>query len=259
MGRCGTRLAAKVRPLRTLSALCGATSRHLEHLLEHHERLPRRGDLLLPRALGLARLGQPHDGTPTAAGALGVRVPSAERAAERRVRAITAPVPDVVDQAMTVEAMAAGLEHCRAGERRLAAAHGAPIRGEAARHPFAWARTCQPVVRRVGRLKRMAVFSPRVWQREALKADSADLDALASRGWHGKTMESAAVHSEGGLVHGRPGWTGITALRRRTVFHGLQIRPTPGLQAGGDIYISDGPACTGRHAQTCDSRQAGRV
>ena len=75
------------------------------------------------------------------------------------------------------------------GERRLAAAHGAPIRGEAARHPFAWARTCQPVVRRVGRLKRVAVFSPRVWQREALKANRADLDALASRGWHGTTME----------------------------------------------------------------------
>ena len=56
-------------------------------------------------------------------------------------------------------------------------AHGPPTRGEA--------RTCQPVVRRVGRVKCVAVFSARVWEREAFKADRADLDALASRGWHG--------------------------------------------------------------------------
>eukprot|EP00964_Phaeocystis_antarctica_P160380 scaffold131927_cov36-Phaeocystis_antarctica.AAC.1 len=48
------------------------------------------------------------------------------------------------------------------------------------------ARTCQPVVRRAGRVKRVAVFSTRVWEREAFKADRADLDALASRGWHGE-------------------------------------------------------------------------
>ena len=76
-----------------------------------------------------------------------------------------------------MEGVAARLEHCRAGERRLAVAHGPPTRGEA--------RTCQPVVRRVGRVKCVAVFSARVWEREAFKADRADLDALASRGWHG--------------------------------------------------------------------------
>ena len=113
------------------------TSRNLEHLLEHHQRLPRRRNLLLSRALGLARLGQPHDGTPAAASALGVRVTSTERAAQRRVRAVSAPMPDVVDEAVTVEAVPARLEHCRAVERRLAVAQGPPIRGETTRHIFA--------------------------------------------------------------------------------------------------------------------------
>ena len=76
----------------------------------------------------------------------------------------------------------------------------------------------------------MAVFSPRVWQREALKANRADLDALASRGWHGTTMEL------GGRAR-----RGNTGARPTARLDWDKNKPDPSnrapdwLQAGGNI------------------------